>query len=404
MENSEFQEIISPSSTFSKSLSEAASDPGCQFNGTFAFFDICGSTAMKQSQTEPSWTAQYGWFYDTVDRLVGETGVPFAKKYAGDGILLATIDDNATKVVSLAIKLQEAIADGNKMNGFAMGQINFNVSIGIATGLARIFRAPDGTIDVVGMIVDKTRRLCDLASPRAIFIDPDTRNAAHMGKISSRVGEILGRRGDDYLGERIRKTVKGISESVDYFEVLWEQSFFGVKNEAAGEIVTKADKQGQESAGPVPPRPTQERRRLTGKVLAYNQERHFGFVKASTGEEFFLAKNLMVYSEDEDKLVQGATIAFVAVEAAQSGRRRQAGATLVVGETAAGELVNHLADHKPGWIEVKDSEGHQQLVFMQVTPATKGFRKGDWLGFVVGINDKGAIAEEVALEVEDDAA
>ena len=403
MEYGQFEDAISPTSSFSKSLSEAATDPTCQFNGTWMFVDICGSTDMKQSQPEQSWITQLGWFYDTINHLVDETRVAFAKKYLGDGILLSTVDDNATAVVSLAIKIQEAIAEANKMNGHAMGQINFNVSIGIATGTGRIFRAPDGLVDFAGMIVDKTRRLCDLASPRAIFLDPDTRDAAHMGRVCSRVGEILRRRGDDYLGERIRKAVKGISEAVEYFEVLWEQSFFGVKNEAAGEIVTRAEKQKpavtSATASSVP-----ERRRFVGKVKVYNLERGYGFLKAETGEDFYISKDLLAYPEDEPKLVEGALVAFVAGDAVQKGKSRKAAVSLLVGEPAEGELVNQLVDRKPGWIEVKDSHGNQQLVFMAVTQATKHLKKGDWVSFIVGANDKGAIAQDVTAIAEDEVA
>ncbi|TQS87571.1 hypothetical protein EU811_22305 [Arthrobacter sp. TS-15] len=401
MNNEQFLQIIGPNSTFSKSLAEAAKDPECQFSGTWMFVDICGSTAMKQSQAEQAWLPQLGWFYETVAQLVEETGVGFAQQYSGDGILLATIDDNATKAVSLAIRIQEAIADGNKMNGFAMGEINFNVSIGVASGVARIFRAPDGLIDFAGIIVDKTSRLCGLASPRAIFIDPDTRDAAHMGRLSSRVGEVLGRRGEEYLGERIRTAVKGISESIEYFEVLWEQSFFGVKNEAAGEVVTK----------PVLARPPvgtktafNERRKFVGKVKVYGQEKGFGFLSSDSGEDFYLSRDLLVYPEDEDKLVEGAMVVFVAADAVQSGRSRQATAALVVGESAEGQLTNDLVDRRPGWIGVKDKFGHQHLIFMPVTPSTRKFTKGAWLSFVVGANDKGGFAQDVVEVVDDEAA
>lgn len=401
MDNEQFKHIISPASTFSKSLSEAATDPACKFSGTWIFVDICGSTDMKQSQPEQSWITQLGWFYGTINQLVNDTGVGFAKKYLGDGILLSTIDDNATKAVSLAIKIQEAIADGNKMNGHAMGQINFNVSIGVATGEARIFRAPDGLIDFAGIIVDKTRRLCDLASPRAIFIDPDTRDAAHMGRISARVGEILGRRGDDYLGERFRTAVKGISEAIEYYEVLWEQSPFGVKNEAAGEIVTKSER--QKTIAPAATT-TPERRRFIGKVKVYNSQKGFGFIKADTGEDFYLSRDLLVYPEDEEKLKEGAAVAFVPLEAVQSGKSRQAGATLLAGEAAEGRLVRQPLDGKPGWIEVEDKFGHKNLVFMAVTPSTRDLKRGAWLSFVVGVNDKGAYAQEVTEEADENVA
>lgn len=386
-----------------RTLAEAVRYPEGKFNGTYMFVDIVGSTFMKQNQPEQSWVTQLGWFYEKTNELVDESGVFFDRKYLGDGIFLSTSDDNATKAVVLAIKLQETLQEANKMNGHAMGLINFNVAISLVSGQSYQFRAPDGLVDYVGMTIDKASRLCGLASPRAIFIDPDTRDAAHMGKVSSRVGEILGRHGDQYLGDRISKPVKGIREAVEYYEVLYDQGFFGVKNEAAGEVVT--GNPIKSITHPAPVLPVHERRRFSGTLKkGYSAERGFGFITADNGEDFYLSENVLVYAEDKSKLHEGAQLAFVALPPLQAGKSRRAGAALIVGEMADGELVCQPAAHKPGWIKIEDRLGTQHLVFVTANEQTSGYKKGEILSFEVRANNKGSYAHDIAHTEEESTA
>jgi class 3 adenylate cyclase len=392
-------------------LREAFADDQSREGRTFVFIDQVGSTAMKEQQPEASWLSALGWFYDTVTGTVMRVAADAEVKYLGDGIMVSLDSDRATEAVSIAIQVQEAINDANQGGLGSKGVVDFNCSMGVSTGSVVAFLTPTGSRDYVGTVVDKARRLCDAASPKAVFIDRATAAAANITKITSRLGVALRRTPEQYQGDLQRAPLKGFDQPVEYYEIFWDQQLHGLKSEgvtmSAGRIQPAAAPRSHAPLASVPSGlrggNTPEDRHA-GEVTCWKPEANFGFVRDTrTGEDFYFRSAHMVYPEDAaESLKVGARAVFVASGRPESNRKRWAVGLLVVGEYAEGTL--KLPDGKAhGWLRVQDELGNAHHVF---TPraAVSQYAPGTLLSFKVVDNEKGGIAEEIDLPEEEEAA
>ncbi len=155
-------------------LREAFADADSRVGRTVVFIDQVGSTQMKEQQPEAGWLPALGWLYDTVTMIATAAVESVEVKYLGDGIMLVFDSDNATEAVNAAVRVQEAINDAAGGASGTKGTIDFTCSVGISTGSVVTFVTPTGSRDYLGTVVDKARRLCDAASPKAIFADRAT--------------------------------------------------------------------------------------------------------------------------------------------------------------------------------------------------------------------------------------
>ncbi|MDX3313357.1 adenylate/guanylate cyclase domain-containing protein [Streptomyces sp. NPDC054884] len=423
-------------------LREAFAEPQSREARTVLFIDQVGSTAMKEQQPEASWLPALGWLYDTVTALAVQADPEAEIKYLGDGIMITFDSDRATDAVNVAVSVQEAVHDANQGRTGARGVIDFNCSIGVGTGSVVAFTTPTGGHDYVGTVVDKAKRLCDAASPKAIFVDRATASAANVMKIASRLGIALGRAPEQYQGDVQRAPLKGFDQPVEYYEILWDQQLYGLKSEA---VTRNTDRMRQSpsssssppgttrlpverSAGKRQPahdkrqgtqgsQGTQDKRqgmqdkrqgaleeRHSGEVTCWKPDANFGFVRDSrSGEDFYFRAGHLVYPEDAgESLRVGSRIVFVATGRVDGERTRHAVGILLVDDYAEGTL--KLPEGKAhGWLRVQDRLGNSHHVF---TPrsAVQRFAPGTLLSFKVAANEKGGLAEEIEEPVEEDAA
>jgi class 3 adenylate cyclase len=392
-----------------KQLREAFADVDSREPRTVVFIDQVGSTAMKEQQPEASWLPSLGFMYDTVTAIVMRICPDAEIKYLGDGIMISLDSDRATDAVNIAIEIQEAINDANQGRTGAKGAVDFNCSAGISTGAVVAFLTPTGNRDYVGTVVDKARRLCDAASPKAVFVDRATVATANIMRIASRVGTALGRTPEQYQGDLQRAPLKGFDQPVEYYEVFWDQQLHGLKSEgvtmSADRIQPAAAPRAHLAAAPAGPKGngTMEERHA-GEVTCWKPESNFGFVRDTrTGEDFYFRAAHMVYPEDAaGSLKVGARTVFVASGRPDSNRKRWAVGLLVVGEYAEGTL--KLPEGKAhGWLRVQDELGNAHHVFTPRTPVGK-YAPGTLLSFKVAANEKGGFAEEIEIPEEDEAA
>jgi class 3 adenylate cyclase/cold shock CspA family protein len=391
-------------------LREAFADPRSKQHGTFMFLDQIGSTRAKTTSSEAAWVNELAFTYDTVVGCVAKRCTAAKIKYVGDGMLISFDgDDYALDAIMIAIAVQEAIEDANRSTfDGGLGAVTLELSIGIASGTAYRFRDPNGVQDHLGLVVDRAARLCDAASAKAIFIDRATYAATNFLRVQSRVGEVFNRTPEEYAGAMQTAVLKGMPAPVDYHEILWSKTLFGVPSQLLTDSTTnRATTVGSATPQPVAqsPRPAKRAEKLVGRVKCWLADRGFGFIVTATGEEFYFSPNLMVYPDDTDKLKEGTEVAFVAIESYSTGQSRRAAAVLVAGQLADGPLVVVPTDLKPyGWIEVRDQSGHGQLVHMSADSTTKGFTRNQVLSFRLEITERGAHAADVAAVEEDDAA
>jgi hypothetical protein len=341
--------------------------------------------------------------------------------------------DRATDAVNVAVAVQEAVHDANQGRTGARGVIDFTCSVGVSTGSVVGFTTPMGGQDYVGTVVDKAKRLCDAASPKAIFVDRATASAANIMRIASRLGVALGRAPEQYQGDVQRAPLKGFDQPVEYYEILWDQQLYGLKSEA---VTRNTDRMRQAPSSPPgttrlpverpankrqPARDqrqgTQDRRggaqdkrqgaleeRHSGEVTCWKPDAGFGFVRDSrSGEDFYFRADHLVYPEDAgESLRVGSRIVFVATGRVDGERTRHAVGILLVDDYAEGTL--KLPEGKAhGWLRVQDRLGNRHHVF---TPraAVQRFAPGTLLSFKVAANEKGGLAEEIEEPAEEDAA
>ncbi|KRC98193.1 MULTISPECIES: adenylate/guanylate cyclase domain-containing protein [unclassified Streptomyces] len=414
-------------------LREAFAEPQSREARTVLFIDQVGSTAMKEQQPEASWLPALGWLYDTVTALAVQADPEAEIKYLGDGIMITFDSDRATDAVNVAVSVQEAVHDANQGRTGARGVIDFTCSIGVGTGSVVAFTTPTGGHDYVGTVVDKAKRLCDAASPKAIFVDRATASAANVMKIASRLGIALGRAPEQYQGDVQRAPLKGFDQPVEYYEILWDQQLYGLKSEA---VTRNTDRMRQAPSSPPgttrlpversankrPPsqdrRPgTQDKRpgvqdkrqgaleeRHSGEVTCWKPDANFGFVRDSrSGEDFYFRAGHLVYPEDAgESLRVGSRIVFVATGRVDGERNRHAVGILLVDDYAEGTL--KLPEGKAhGWLRVQDRLGNGHHVFTSRS-AVQRFTPGTLLSFKVAANEKGGLAEEIEEPAEEDAA
>lgn len=383
-------------------LREAFADVDSREARTVVFIDRVGSTAMKEQQPESSWLPALGFMYDTVTAIVMRICSDTEIKYLGDGIMISLESDRATEAVNIAIGVQEAINDANQGRMGSKGAVDFNCSAGISTGSVVAFLTPTGSRDYVGTVVDKAQRLCDAASPKAVFVDRATAAAANIMRIASRVGIALGRTPEQYQGDLQRAPLKGFDQPVEYYEIFWDQQLHGLKSEG---VTMSADRIQPAAAaranlqivGHGPKGGSTLEERHAGEVTCWKPESNFGFVRDTrTGEDFYFRAAHMVYPEDAaESLKVGARVVFVASGRPESNRKRWAVGLLVVGDYAEGTL--KLPDGKAhGWLRVQDELGNAHHVFTPRSAVSK-FAAGTLLSFRVAANEKGGFAEEIEV-------
>ena len=393
-------------------LREAFAAEESRVDVTITVIDQAGSTEAKEKQSEAAWLSSLGWLYDTATSIATQIVPGVVVKYIGDGMMLVYSSDEATKAIATAVLIQEAINDANEGLNGAKGTIDFKCYAAITTGKAVSFSTPGGSQDFVGSVVDKAHRLCGAANENAIFIDRATAAAANMGRVSSRVGDVLRRTPEDYQGDLQRVLLKGFGQPVEYFEILWDQQRYGLLSGAVTDSTDRMREMGPRDHSTVntvslsaSTKRNGREERHWGEVKCWFADKGFGFVvDPQTGEEFHFTRNSLVYPEDIEEIDKdGTRIAFTALDAPVQGKKRRAGGILLVGHDAEGILVSLPADRPYGWLRLQDPLGNAHLVYVRVNDNAANYKLGDTLGFRVAANDKGAYALDVT-RVEAEAA
>lgn len=388
-------------------LFEAFADPNSKVPLSCSFYDMVNSTGMKATTPESGWLPQVGFLYDTIAKRVADYD-DITIKFMGDGVVVFHPGDDALIAIQIAIDVQETIQGASRIVNGAKGKVDFRITVGITTGTATRFVTPTGTVDYVGITIDKAARLCGVASAQAIFVDKFTITATNLNRVHSKFGAVVHRDADAYQGTRQSVTLKGITGPVEYHEIFWDSQLFGVKSELLTEKVESQRSVahiGQNAPVTVAPRSSQPSRteKLTGQVKQWNPEKNFGFITSTAGEDFYFnPTQSLVYAEDSEDLKAGTKVAFVALPAAAAGKSRRAGAMLLADAYADGTLVVPPGDRPYGWIEVFDGSHNSQLVYAS-REALKGIlTRGSEVSFKLSVDHRGAHAEEITLSTEEE--
>lgn len=355
--------------------------------GTFMFVDMFESASYK-ANGEAAWITTMAWLYDTVGAIVEKDGAGTIVKYLGDGVMIAYGPDAATAAVNVAIQIQEALEDGVEGR-----QVHVSCSVGVATGEAVRFEVAPGHFDYLGPTIDRAARLCDVASPQAIFVDTDTTDSAQMNKVASKVGAVLRRSPSQYKGDVQKANLKGFDTPVHYHEINWSQQLFGLKSEvvtASIDAAPRATPAARPSdSGQSPVRPDE---RGHGSVSHWDGEHRRGFIEAEDGERFYTDMRFMV---GEDELRPGEEVHFVKRPPQVKDKARVAGAVIAVDQELEGTVVSVRQGF--GFVRVRDSHGNSQDLFVSESDCAEELTQQQRVDFVVGATERGPRAEEVRV-------
>lgn len=384
---------------------------------TVVVADITGSTGIKETQPEPAWVTGTTFLYDTAEESLAECIKDSTWcKTVGDAILWVGPAPHAADLLCSAIDLLEAINDANKGQAGGIGKINYNITIGVATGSLVELEFRDGRLDYIGQTVDKAFRLSSIATPNALLVDTATVAAGNMTLLRSRVGKALERPIDEYLSTRESAPLKGFSHKVDYHEIQWAKQLFGVKsgNLTSSAAWMEAAARRDQAIAPnhLPARPPSTPQtaavggQSTGKVKMWHADRGYGFITdPATNEDFYLSPRALVYADDAEYLARvGAEVVFFSAPALSEGKSRRAVCVLVAGQGAEGRIT-YIHPTKPfGFVAVSGERGNKVSLHMQVTEQLRArYKVGDEVSFDVGVSAKGAQAANVDQIDEDTA-
>ncbi|QEU85407.1 adenylate/guanylate cyclase domain-containing protein [Streptomyces viridosporus] len=369
------------------------------------FADLAGSTEMKGKTGEVGWLPTIGKFLDITTRAVTEHGGTVVK-YLGDGTLAVFDGERAAEAICAAITIQELLKEEN-----SRGSVNDCLAtVGIATGRVVEYQAPGGGLDYIGSVVDLAARLCGAGAPQAIWVDSVTVASANMSKVSSGMGRALEYSPDDYLSDEEKVDLKGFAKPIKYREVIWHKKAFGVKNTVLTEAIDRAQTQAHvqvqqnrlRARATVPPqagpsaRPVIET--LDGTVTRWDPEQGRGFIATAGHGDHYVDRRFLV---NEQNLTEGGAVRFVPLPPLKEGQRPVAGCTVQEGHEIRGTFQNVRTDKGYGFVEVRDTRGNQQNLFVFLGDAAAGHRFGDPATLEVRRNHKGISGQLVGVNGTD---
>ncbi|MCU0242829.1 MAG: hypothetical protein MUF51_10450 [Vicinamibacteria bacterium] len=288
------------------------------------------------------------------------------------GILAIFDEDHAVEAVNAAIRIQEAMKD----DGAAAA---WRSTIGIAAGEVLAFDAPWGARDYHGQPVERAMALAAAAVSGAILADRATWALCQLGGIASRAGEAQESRRtlSEYQGTAQQIQRDDLPAAIEYREVVWEERAFGQSQRKESEPVDAPHPDEGEIDD-----------RLVGTVRRWERQRGQGFILSSQGEFFYVDRRYVVGRVD---LAPGDRVFFTPREALIAGKNRVAGCVIAVGQAVEGRVVR-MGRRGFGFVEVADSAGVTQRVFMYLGDNRARVSKGDWVSFSTGENERGPIA------------
>ncbi|WP_182263128.1 adenylate/guanylate cyclase domain-containing protein [Rhodococcus sp. UFZ-B548] len=364
------------------------------------FCDMRDSTGQKFEKSGLAWTSEFLKMYRIIEELLKQFDVPSTVKLEGDGCMIVVNSEDAHRLMNYGIAILEHVNSLSTDKNGQRGEIDIQMSVGVATGPAFRFRTEDGRIDHLSAACDRAARLCSAASAQAVFVDANTVEAANMTKIVSQFGKIVHRAPSDYRSPRERLQLKGIPDPVEYHEILYSSQLFGVRSSAVTEIANATTSHTPAAATPQPSQnPTSNVPEIgdqrVGRVKRWEPGSTYGFVTdVDSGEDFYLPERSLLYPDDVQHLgADNAEVTFVVAAALGKKASRRAVATAVIGQGADGKISFISSDKPFGFITVTDERGTELKFYVHVNDQFRTqFKIGDEVAFDIARGAKGARA------------
>jgi cold shock CspA family protein len=362
-------------------LSDALESPGSRVERVVFVAQVADAASLKTREPEATWLSTYAWFLDTLAENVDE-GSTFVKCSA-DGAMYVFDREHAVDAVNAAILFQETLTAGSVARKVAC-----HAAVGMAFGEVVAFTNQGGCRDFAGVPVDRALSLAGIATAKGILVDGATLNVAPLGRVRSRVGETRQppRTPEEYAGPPQRATLAGIAVPVEFQEIYWDQPSQTPRFRLAHSAPTMS--------APVSDDPAVAalEERLSGTVRRWDKKKGQGFIISKEGEFFYVDRR---YTAGPPELNPGAKVYFVPRAPLIEGKNRVASCVLALGQSLQGKVVR-VGKKGFGFVEVGDSCGNTQRLFMFLGENRDGIGGGDSVGFTVGENDRGPVAQNAS--------
>jgi class 3 adenylate cyclase/cold shock CspA family protein len=365
-------------------LSDALESPGSRVERVVLVAQVADAASLKTREAEATWLSTYAWFLDTLAENVDDTSA-FVRS-AGDGAMYVFDRERAVDAVNAAILFQETLTAGGVARKVAC-----HAGVGMAFGEVVSFTNEGGCRDYAGVPVDRAVALAGIATAKGVLVDGATLSVAPLGRVRSRAGETRQppRPPEEYAGPAQRATLAGVAVPVEFQEIYWDQPGGTPRFRLAH---TPSTFSAAGTSGVEDPAAAALEERLNGTVRRWDKKKGQGFIISKEGEFFYVDRR---YTAGPPELNPGAKVYFVPRAPLIEGKNRVASCVLALGQSLQGKVVR-VGKKGFGFVEVGDSCGNTQRLFMFLGENRDGIGGGDSVGFTVGENDRGPVAQNAS--------
>lgn len=365
-------------------LSETLDTPASRLERVVMFAQVADVADLK-AQGETVWLNTLGWFHDIVDEGLDAGGR--VVKYFDNGVLVLFEPSRAVDAVNAAILIQETLVAGSVARRVACGG-----RIAITSGSLVTFPAPTGAEDWIGCAIDRAVALAGIGTEKAILVEKSALSLTATGRIRSRAGETKTppRTPEEYQGPLQQMTLAEIPMPFEFHEIVWDQGAAGPRFRLAAAPVPSSSSSAT-VLGSSSDEATGEER-LIGTVRRWDKKKGQGFIISKEGEFFYVDRR---YTAGPPELSPGSKVYFVPRPPLIEGKNRLAACVLALGQAVQGRVVR-VGKKGFGFVEVGDSSGNTQRLFMFLGDNREGFSGGDTVAFTVGENDRGPVAQNAS--------
>ncbi|MEU2106369.1 cold shock domain-containing protein [Nocardia sp. NPDC019255] len=368
---------------------------------TVAFVDMRNGAGQKFEKSTLAWLSEFLKMFRIINSCRTELTVLSVSKPEGDGVMVVVDSDHAHLLLNMCIAIMEQVTEAAApRDGQPKGEIDISVAMGLATGKAFRYRPEEGGVDHLSPVCDRAARLCSAASAHAILVDTNTVDTANMSRVQSKLGGFLHRTPEQYRGQRERVQLKGIPDPVEYHEIFYGQTLYGLRASAVTEVTGTTRPPASTptlKTVPVSATATATTEQRNGKVKVWYPDRGYGFITDPAGEDFHVSARAVFYEDDCHHLsVTGAEVVFLTAPPVTEGKSRRAVNVLVIGQRADG-VIRLIHPEKPfGFIDVTDERSLRMSFHFFVSDQIRGqFKVGDEVSFEVATGTKGARAVNI---------
>jgi cold shock CspA family protein len=205
------------------------------------------------------------------------------------------------------------------------------------------------------------------------------------GRIRSRAGEMRQppRAPEEYLSRVQRLSLAGMPAPIEFQEIYWDQPAMTPRLRLPSVVAAASSDDGIA---------TSLEERQNGTVRRWDKKKGQGFIISKDGEFFYVDRR---YTAGPPELNPGSKVFFLPRAPLIEGKNRVAACVLALGQSMQGKVVR-VGKKGFGFVEVGDSCGNSQRLFMFLGDNRDGIGGGDSVAFVVGENDRGPVAQNAS--------